>query len=74
MKTKLDILKDAFNAGDHAKAIRIAAKFPDLGKERAAILDAHTAITNPRWTTGLGKSVDAAIAGGVAALRIRYSI
>ena len=72
MKTKLDILKDAFNAGDHAKAIRIAAKFPDLGKERAAILDAHTAITNPRWVVGLGMSVDKCIADGVEALRTRY--
>jgi len=74
MQTKLDTLKAAYNAGDFAKALRIAAKFPQLGSERNAILDAHLAITNPRWVVGIGKDVNACIAGGVEALRTKYSI
>jgi hypothetical protein len=72
MQTKLSTVQDAFVAGDFKKAIAIAAKFHDLGKERNAILDAHTAFTNPRWVVGLGKSVDDCIALGIAALRTRY--
>lgn len=74
MDTKLNQIKAAYIAGDTAKAIRIAAKFQSLGAQRNAILDAHTAITNPRWMIGLGKDIDAAIAAGVDALRIRYSL
>ena len=74
METKLSQIKKHANAGNWTKAIAIAAKFHDLGAERDAILDAHLAITNPRWMTGLGKDIDAAIANGILALRIRYSI
>ena len=74
MKTKLETLKTAYAEKNFKKAIGIAAKFPDLGKERNAILDAHLAFTNPRWVTGLGKSVEACIESGVAALRSRYSL
>ena len=74
MQTKLSQLKEAYAAGNFAKSIRIAAKFHDLGAQRNAILDAHTAITNPRWMVGLGKDVDVAIANGISALQIRYGI
>jgi hypothetical protein len=72
MQTKLSTLQAAFDAGNFKKAVAIAARFQDLGKERNAILDAHTAFTNPRWVVGLGKSVDKCIADGVDALRTRY--
>lgn len=72
MQTKLSTLQTAFDAGNFKKAIAIAARFQDLGKERNAILDAHTAFTNPRWIAGLGKSVEICIADGVEALRARY--
>jgi hypothetical protein len=74
MQTKLSQVKDAYQAGDVAKAIRIAAKFQDLGAHRNAILDAHLAITNPRWMLGLGWDIQATIQAGADALRIRYSI
>lgn len=74
MQTKLDTIKAHAATGNWHKAIAIAAKFPDLGAQRNAILDAHTAITNPRWVAGLGKNIDAAIADGILALRDRYSI
>ena len=72
METKLSQVKKHFESGDFKKAIALSAKFHDLGKERNAILDAHTAYTNPRWIVGLGKSVEASIANGIAALRARY--
>jgi hypothetical protein len=74
MQTKLNQVKAAFDAGNFAKAIRIASKFQDLGTQRNAILDANLAITNPRWMIGLGKDIDQAIEAGINALRIRYTL
>lgn len=74
MQSKLSQLKAAFAANDFHKAIRIAAKFPDLGTERNSILDANLAITNPRWMLGLGKDIEQSIATGIDALRIRYKL
>lgn len=74
METKLSQLKTQAAAGNWTKAIAIAAKFPDLGKQRNAILDAHLALTNPRWMAGLGKDLDKAVADGILALQARYGI
>ena len=71
--TKLEQIRTAYQAGNFEQALRIASKFPDLGAQRNAILDAHLAISNPRWMLGLGKDIEQAIAAGVDALRIRYS-
>jgi len=73
MQTKLSQVKQAFESGDFSKAIRIAAKFHDLGDQRNAILDANLAMTNPRWMAAIGKDIDQAIALGIEALRIRYA-
>lgn len=72
MQTKLSQVKQAFEANDFTKAIRIAAKFHDLGDQRNAILDAHLAITNPRWMVGLGKDIEQSINAGIKALALRY--
>ena len=74
MQTKLSILKNHASTGDWKRALAIAAKFHDLGEHRNAILDAHIALTNPRWTRGLGKNVDAVISAGILALCARYGI
>ena len=74
METKLSQIKAQAAKGNWNKAIAIASKFNDLGAQRNAILDAHTAITNPRWMIGLGKDVDVAIANGISALQIHYGI
>ena len=70
--TKLEQIKTAYQAGNFEQAIRIAAKFPDLGAQRNAILDAHLAITNPRWMLGLGKDIEQSIDAGIQALALRY--
>lgn len=74
METKLDKLKAAALAGNWAGALRIAARFPQLGKERGAILDAHLALTNPRFCVGIKKDPAVLFDAGVAALRTKYSI
>ncbi|MEO7178370.1 MAG: hypothetical protein ABIW83_05960 [Allosphingosinicella sp.] len=71
-RSKLSGLKDCLATGDVAGALRIAARFPDLGAERAAILDAHGAITNPRFCRQIGKEPEALIEAGRLALLRRY--
>lgn len=74
MQSKLSQLREAYYAGNTQKAIRIASRFPNLGDERNAILDANIAITNPRWTINMKKNVDKTISAGIEALRSRYSL
>ena len=74
METKLDKLKSCATEGDWRGALRIAARFPQLGAERGAILDAHMAFTNPRFLSQLGKEPAATLDAGIAALRAKYSI
>lgn len=73
MDTKLSAVTAAMDAGDWKRAIALAAKFPRLGEERNAILDAHGAYTNPRFAAQMGKDLDALKLGGINALRARYA-
>lgn len=74
MQSKLEQIKSNAAAQNWKKAIAIAARFPDLGTQRNAILDAHIAFTNPRWTLAMRKDVDLVILAGITALRDRYAI
>lgn len=74
MKTKLDLLKEAFLAGDYKKAISIASKFPRLGKEKDIIMLAQGCINNPSFYKSIGKDIDMAINNGIEALRVKYEI
>lgn len=74
MKTKIEQLREAAALGDWRGAIAIAARFPRLGPIRNAVLDAHTAYTNPRFLRQLGRCPDAAIAAGRSALVAAYRI
>jgi hypothetical protein len=71
-RTKLSILLEHMEAGRWQTAFRVAARFADLGAHRNAILDAHRAYADPRWTRALGKDPEAVIASGRAALIARY--
>lgn len=73
MKTKISIVHEHMAAGRWQEAIRVAARFPKLGAERAAILDAHGAYTNPRFFAQLGKDVEALKQAGHRALVLKYS-
>lgn len=72
--TKISKLKAAAAKGDWAEALRIAARFPELGEHRAAITRAHEAHANARFYRGLGKDPEALIADGIAALKDRYDL
>lgn len=72
MDTKISALRTLMADGQWPDAIRFAAKFPRLGHERAAILDAHMALTNPAFCRGVRKDPDALLAAGIAALQARY--
>lgn len=74
MKTKLAEIKEAAAAGDWAKALRIAAKFPQLGEHKKAIITAHECIVHPGFYSQLGKCEAQLIEDGKAALRARYGI
>jgi hypothetical protein len=71
-KTKLSIVREHMTAGRWQEAIRLAARFQQLGDQRGAILDAHAAYTNPRFMSQLGKDIDALKAAGHSALRRRF--
>lgn len=74
MKTKLDMLKEAFGKGDYVGALRIANKFPDLGEHKAVITRAYGCITNPRFFKQIGVDCDAAVEIGKQALVTRYNL
>lgn len=74
MTTKLDTLKAAAAAGDWQQAIAIAARFPRLGAIRNAVLDAHTAYTNPRFLAQLRRDPEECIAAGRSALIAAYGL
>lgn len=73
--TKLSKLKTAYAAGDIKGALRIAARFPDLGEHEADITRAHECLSNPsNLHEQMGKDREALIAAGVAALCARYGL
>ena len=74
MKTKLQTLKDAAALGDWQRAISIAAKFPRLGEFKEDITRAHTAFTNPRFLSQIGRDVNCCIEAGKSALIAAYSL
>jgi hypothetical protein len=70
--TKLSQLKAAMQAEDWQLALRIAARFPELGEHAAAIRRGHEAYTNPRFYLQLGKDLEKLKAAGRRALIERY--
>jgi hypothetical protein len=72
MKSKISVVRERMAAGEWQEAIRLAARFPQLGEQRAAILDAHGAYTNPRFYSQIGKDLDSLKRAGRAALIDRF--
>jgi hypothetical protein len=73
MKTKLQQLLDFMEAGDWQKALAMAARFPDLGAHRDAILLGHEARVHERMYRQLGKDPEECFRAGCEALRERYA-
>lgn len=74
MQTKLSKLKDCAATGDWAGALRIAAKFPELGQHKADIVRAHECLVNPAFYRQLGRDPEACVNAGIDALRTRYRL
>jgi hypothetical protein len=72
METKLSIVKKHMASNNWQEAIRLASKFPQLGNERAAILDANLAYTNPRFMMQIKKDLNALKENGRLSLINRF--
>jgi len=70
--TKLAQLKSAMRACNWEQALRMAARFPRLGKHRETIVRAHEAYTHPKFYAQLGYDPEKLIAEGRRALIERY--
>ncbi len=74
LTTKLDTLKAAAAKGDWQGALRIGAKFSQLGEHKAAIVRGHEAHTKADFARQLGRDPAADIEAGIAALCARYNL
>lgn len=72
--TKLDGIKAAAGRGDWRAALLAAARFPDLGEHRGAILSAREALERPGFQRQLGRQPEALVEAGIAALKARYRL
>ena len=70
--TKLSIVKKNFDAGRLQDALRVAARFPQLGKHRDAIVSAHEAYAHPAFYKQLGRDIEALKLEGKKALIDRF--
>lgn len=72
-RTKLSVIRELMAAEQWEKAVRMAAKFPRLGDQRNAILDAALAYTNPSFCSQIRKDPEALKVAGRAALIERFA-
>ena len=73
-KSKLSTLREMWARHDFAGAIKMAAKFPNLGAERDAILAARDALNNPRFVKQLGKDPVEVYFAGQKALDAKFNL
>lgn len=72
--TKLSQVIEKLRAGDRRGALRIAARFPQLGDQKERITRGWQAVQSPDVYREMGHDPDALVADGVAALYERYEI
>lgn len=72
--TKLQEVRMAYAQGNYRKALAIAARFPQLGPIREAVLSAHGAYVSPNFYQQVGKDVEALKQAGIEALRTHYKL
>jgi hypothetical protein len=72
METKLSRLLACINKSDWHGALRIAAKFHDLGPYKKEITRAWEALQNPAMYRQMEMNPDALVAAGIEALKKRY--
>ena len=74
MQTKLSKLKAAAKSGDLPGALRIAARFPQLGAEKGVITRAWNAHQSPGFYRQIGQDPDALFQAGITAMKAKYQI
>lgn len=74
MDTKLNKIRSLAAVGDWKAALRIAARFADLGEHRVAIVRAHEVSHSPGFYRQIGVDSEEAIAEGISALKARYGL
>lgn len=72
METKLSKLEKAYRAENYHEALRIAAKFPQLGEHKEQITRAWAAIQSPEFYKELGYDTNHLVKTGIQALAARY--
>lgn len=72
--TKLSQIRDALAAGRGRDALRIAARFPQLGEHKERITKGWAAATRPEFYRELGLDPVALEQDGIAAIRERYNL
>lgn len=70
--TKLEKLNQLRRAGDFRAATLLAARFADLGPQRADILSAREAFLRPDFQRQISKDPELLIAAGIEAMRARW--
>jgi hypothetical protein len=70
---KIDTLRRFMAAEDWENALRLAARFQDLGGERVPITRGWEALKRPSFYRALGQDPDAHVRAAVEALRRRYT-
>lgn len=71
-RSKLSIVREHMTAGRWQEALRIAARFPQLGEHKAAIVAAHEAYAHPGFYVQLGRDLDSLKEAGKRALISRF--
>lgn len=71
-RTKLSILLEHMEAGRWEDALKLAARFQDLGIHKAAITRAADALKHPNFHRQIGKNPHFLVAIGIEALKARY--
>lgn len=73
MKTKISALRDHWESGNKAEALKMAARFPRLSAEhKDAILRGMEALQRPDFQRQLGRDPDTLLAAGYAAVESAY--
>ena len=72
--SKISLLRAAWTAGDRPGALKIAARFPDLGEHADPIRRAQDAAMRPGMYRQMKRDPEALINAGYAALAARYGL
>ncbi len=72
--TKIGLLRAAWAAGDRPGALKIAARFPDLGEHADAIRRAQEAALRPSMYRQMKRDPEAIINAGYEAIAARYGL